>query len=67
MEHWEHYNFSDGAMSDVGIKLLTNYLLSNRNILLCVTTLDLSFNCLTSHSATAISSIIQEGTLIILE
>ena len=66
-ENWKYYYFSDGAMGDVGIKLLTDFLLSNRNILLCVATLDLSFNCLTSHSATAISNIIQEGTLVTLQ
>ena len=46
---------------------MTNFLLSNKNILLCISTLDLSFNCLTSHSATVISNIIQESTLVTLD
>ena len=66
-EQWKYYSFCRNAMRDIGIKLLTNFLLSNKNILLCVSTLDLSFNCLTSHSATVISNIIQEGTLVTLD
>ena len=66
-EQWKHYNFSSNAMSDIGIKLLTNFLQTNKKVLLCVITLDLSFNCLTSHSATAISDVIQKGTLVTLD
>ena len=65
-EKWICYNLCHSAMSDIGIKLLANFLLSNRNILLCINTLDLSFNFLTSRSATAISNVIQEGTLVAL-
>ena len=53
-------------MGDVGVKLLTNFFLPNGNILHCISTLDLSFNCLTSQSGTAIRSIIQEGKLVTL-
>ena len=66
-EQWKSYNFSGNAMGDVGVKLLANFLLSNRNIVSSIKSLDLSFNCLTSHSAMAVGNIIQEGTLVALD
>ena len=39
----------------------------NNAKLTCVKSLDISDNCLTSHSKTAISTIIREGTLVVLE
>ena len=52
-------------MGDVGIKLLSDFLLSNGNILVDVCILGLSFNStsLTPNSAAAISNIIQGNTL----
>ena len=62
-EQWKCQNFCGNAMGDVGVKIFTNYLLTNKEILACIKALNLSVNCLTSQSGTAISSIIQEGTL----
>ena len=36
-------------------------------ILTCIKSLDLSANCLTSHSTTAISTIIKEGAVVVLQ
>ena len=66
-EQWKHYNFHGNAIGDVGVKLLTNFLLINKRILTCIKVLNLSSNCLTSQSATAISIIIQEGSLVTLD
>ena len=62
-EKWKSFNFCGNYMGDVGIKLLSDFLLSYGNILVDVCTLDLSFNGLTPNSATAISNIIQGNTL----
>ena len=43
-----------------------NFLLANKGVLTYIETLGLSSNCLTSRSATAICSIIREGTLVAL-
>ena len=66
-EQWTYYKLCYNAMRDVGMKIFTNFLLSNRNILVCINTLDLSGNHLTSLSAIAIRRIIQEGTLVKLD
>ena len=65
-ECWNYYKLDRNAISDVGIKILTNFLLLNAKILLHITTLDLSFNYLTSQSASAIHDVILEGALITL-
>ena len=61
-----YYKLQNNAIGDVEIKILTNFLLLNTKILLHITTLDLSFNHLTSQSASAIQDIILEGALITL-
>ena len=66
-KQFKYYKFCGSVMGDVGVKLLTNFLLENKEILTCMQTVDLSHNCITSHSAAAISSIIQEGTLVELD
>ena len=63
-EQWKHQDFRGNAMGDVGITIFANFLLANEKLLTCIKDLDLLSNCLTSRSATAISSIIQEGTLV---
>ena len=62
-EKWKSFSFFGNHMGDVGIKLLSDFLLSNGKILVDVCTLDLSLNGLTSNSTTAISNIIQGNTL----
>ena len=64
---WKYLYFNGNSMGDVTIKLLSNFLLSNGNILFYVNILDLSLNCLTSHSAIAIGNIIQKGNLVTLD
>ena len=63
-EQWKRQDFSGNAIGDVGITIFANFLLANEKLLTCIKDLDLLSNCLTSRSATAISSIIQEGTLV---
>ena len=65
-EHWNYYELQQNAIGDVEIKILTNFLLLNPKILLHITTLDLSFNHLTSQSASTIHDVILEGALITL-
>ena len=65
-EYWSYYKLQNNAIGDVEIKILTNFLLLNTKILLRITTLDLSFNHLTSQSASAIQDVILEGALITL-
>ena len=65
-EKWENLSFCGNAMGDVGVKLFMNYLLANKEALTSIKALNLSSNCLTSKSTSAISHIIQEGTLVTL-
>ena len=65
-KQWKNYDFCGNAMGDVGVKVLVNFLLSNEKSLICIEVFDLSSNFLTSQSASFISSIIQKGTLGIL-
>ena len=53
-------------MGDVGVKILANFLLSNRSILTYIETLSLVSSCLTSQSAADINNIIREGALVTL-
>ena len=62
-ECWNYFYFRHNAIGDVGIKILTNFLLLNTKILLHITTLDLSDNYLTSQSASAIYDVILGGAL----
>ena len=66
-EYWNYYILTGNAIGDVEIKILTNFLLLNTKLLLRITTLDLSFNRLTSQSASAIHDVILEGALITLK
>ena len=63
---WKHHDFCSNSIGDVGMKLLSNFLLANEKIFTCIEFLNLSSNCLTSQSATAISNIIQKGNLVML-
>ena len=63
-EYWSCYKLQNNAISNVEIKILTNFLLLNTKMLLRITTLDLSYNSLTSQSASAIHDVILEGALI---
>ena len=65
-EQWKYYNFLSNEMGDAGVKILTQFLLANKNILACINTLDLSLNNLSSQSATAVNNVIQRGALVIL-
>ena len=65
-EQWKHFEFCGNSMGDVGVKVLTNFLLANEKILSGIEIFNLSSNCLTSQSATAISSVIQKGNLTML-
>jgi len=57
-EQWKYYIFCGNVMDDVGVKILSNFLLANKKLLTCIGILNLSSNCLTSQSATTISNII---------
>ena len=57
-KNWKRYIFCTNSMGDVGLKVLTNFLLANEKVLSCIEVLYLSSNCLTSQSANAISNII---------
>ena len=63
---WQNYNFCGNDMGDIGVKVLSNFLLGNEKVLTCIGVFDLSSNFLTSQSSIFISSIIQRGTLGIL-
>ena len=63
-EQWKHYDFNSNFMRDVGIEMLASFWLSNKEKLTCINSLNLLQNWLTSHSKTAISDIIREGTLV---
>ena len=65
-EQWTCLDFSGNAMGDIGVKIFVNFMLANKEVLTHIKDLHLSSNYLTSRSATTISSIIQEGTLVIL-
>ena len=66
-EQWKCLDFGNNAMGDVGVKILTNFLLTNKEVLTCIKSFSLASNCLTSQSGADISSIIQEGTLVKLD
>ena len=61
---WKFLDFGSNVMGDIGVKILANILLSNRNIMTYIEILSLVSNCLTSQSATDIINIIREGTLV---
>ena len=63
-EKWNYLDFGSNVMGDVGVRILINFLLSNRNIMTCIESLSLASNCLTSQSAADISNIIHENTLV---
>ena len=65
-EQWKCFAFCGNSVGDVGVKILTNFLLANEKILTGIEVLNLSSNCLTSQSATAISNVIQKGNLTML-
>ena len=62
-EPWKRCDFCGNSMGDVGVKVLTNFFLANEKTLNGIELLNLSSNCLTSQSATAISSFVQKGKL----
>ena len=65
-KQWMCYDFCSNYMGDVGVQVLTNFLLTNEKLLTCIKTVNLSSNCLTSGSVTAICSIIQRSNITML-
>ena len=66
-EQWQYLDCDNNAMGDVGVKISTNFLLTNKVVLTCIESFCLVFNCLTSRSGADNSAIIQEGTLVKLD
>ena len=63
-DQWRFYDFYGNGIGDIGAMVLIKFLLANENILTHIKVLNLSSNCLTSQSASAVSNIIQKGALV---
>ncbi|XP_065896915.1 protein NLRC3-like isoform X2 [Dysidea avara] len=60
------YNFCESYMGDTGVQVLANFLLANKEKLTCISSINLSYNYLTSQSLPAISDLIQHGSIVTL-
>ena len=57
------YDFCGNSIGDVGVEVLTNFLLANEKLITNVEIFNLSSNCLTSHSANVISNFLQKSKI----
>ena len=64
LEQWKYYSFQTASLDDVGMEILSMFLLTNKENLTCIESFEAYMCLLTSVSSLYVCNIIQEGLLI---